>query len=351
MRNIVCKVGLLLSSLLLFSCSNTQETALSYYAQSIKGHLALMNQRESIDTVLEEAQPELKKQLLLAQDIRRFASDTLGLPNNKSYSTYVELERRYVVWNVFAAESLALNIKQWCYLVIGCANYRGYYQEESAQRYADGLREQGYDVVVGGVSAYSTLGWFADPLTSALLRRNGANLAELIFHELAHQEVFIKNDSRFNEAFASVVGEQGVFLWLEQTQQLEALAAYERQHEVYADFLALVKGTRQRLLDNYQSALSDEQKLIQKAAIFSDMKERYEILKSEKWDGKAWYEGWFSRPLNNARFVSIATYRDLVPAFETLFERCGRDFKRFYARVERIGKTQDKDLDVSCDQV
>lgn len=295
------------------------------------------------------AEPALKKQLLLAQQIRRFATETLGLPDNKSYTSYVALEKPYVVWNVFAAESLALDIKQWCYFVIGCANYRGYYQQADAERYADGLREQGFDVVVGGVSAYSTLGWFADPLTSALLRRNGANLAELIFHELAHQEVFIKNDSRFNEAFATVVGEQGAFLWLEQTGQTEALANYQQQHIVYADFLSLIRQTRKNLDELYQSQLSDEQKYQQKSAVFEEMKKKYTRLKNEQWGGVAWYEGWFSRPLNNARFVSIATYRDLVPAFETLFERCDRDFKRFYKRVERIGKTEDKRLDVSCD--
>lgn len=349
MLNLLCKVGFLFGSLLLFSCSNTQETALSYYAQSVSGHLSLMSKRKDIDEVLETAEPELKEQLLLAQQIRRFATETLGLPDNKSYATYVELERPYVVWNVFAAESLALDTKQWCYLVIGCANYRGYYKEEDANRYADGLREQGYDVIVGGVSAYSTLGWFADPLTSALLRRNGANLAELIFHELAHQEVFIKNDSRFNEAFATVVGEQGTFLWLEQTGQMEALANYKQQHIVYADFLSLIRQTRKKLEDTYQSTISDEQKREQKMAIFDEMKQRYEILKSEQWGGNAWYSSWFTRPLNNARFVSVATYRDLVPAFEGLFERCDRNFKRFYERVERISKTEDKQLDVNCD--
>jgi len=199
------------------------------------------------------------------------------------------------------------------------------------------------------VSAYSTLGWFADPLTSALLRRNGANLAELIFHELAHQAVYIKNDSRFNEAFATVVGEQGALLWLEQTGQTQALARYRQQHEVYDDFLSLIRQTRNNLQTVYQSAISDEQKRQQKAQVFATMKHDYERLKNEQWGGVAWYGRWFERPLNNARFVSIATYRDLVPAFEALFERCDRDFEKFYQRVERIGQTDDKRLDVTCD--
>ena len=349
MLNILIRTACWLCGISLLSCSHTQETALSYYAQSVGGHFSLMNKRQDIEVVLETAEPELKEKLLLATEIRQFATDTLKLPDNKSYATYVALERPYVVWNVFAAESLSIDIKQWCYFVIGCANYRGYYKEENAERYADGLREQGYDVMVGGVSAYSTLGWFADPLTSALLRRNGANLAELIFHELAHQEVFIKNDSRFNEAFATVVGEQGAFLWLEQTGQTEALARYRKQHLVYDDFLSLLRQTRNKLEAVYQSPISDEQKRLQKAQVFEGMQQNYETLKSEQWDGVAWYSRWFERPLNNARFVSMATYRDLVPAFEALFERCDRDFQRFYQQVERIGKTDDKRLDVSCD--
>lgn len=341
------KIVLMLSGSLLFACS-TQETAVSYYAQSIGGHLSLMSQREPIEEVLKKAEPDLKKRLQLSQEIRSFASESLGLPDNNSYTTYVALDRPYIVWNVFAAESLALDIKQWCYLVVGCANYRGYYKEANAERYAKGLREKGYDVVVGGVSAYSTLGWFADPLTSALLRRNGANLAELIFHELAHQELFIKNDSRFNEAFATVVGEQGVLRWLSETERYDDLARYQKQLEVYGDFLNLIRQTRQQLEENYQTNINDEQKLVNKELIFSEMKVNYEKLKNEKWGGEAWYQGWFNRPLNNARFVSIATYRDLVPVFETLFERCDKDFKRFYQRVKEISKTEEKQLDVSC---
>lgn len=333
---------------LLSACSSTGETSLAYYAQSVGGHLSLMRQRKGVEEVLVDAGPVLKEKLLLAQDIRRFAIDTLGLPDNNSYTTYVELNRPFVVWNVFAAEDLALNIKQWCYLVIGCANYRGYYKEQDAIRYAEQLREQGYDVVVGGVPAYSTLGWFADPLTSALLRRNNANLAELIFHELAHQKLFIKDDSRFNEAFASVVGEQGARVWLEQTQQWEALEKYEQQYSVYADFLALIRDTRRQLDAIYRSDLNDDDKRHQKAETFAQMQRNYEALKNEQWGGVAWFSGWFKRPLNNARFVSIATYRDLVPAFEALFERCGRDFRMFYERVDLIAKTADKNLDVAC---
>lgn len=329
------------------ACSS-QETSLSYYAQSIGGHLSLMSQREPVAELLLEAKPILKERLMLSQEIRRFAIDTLGLPDNQSYTSYVELDRPYVVWNVFASERLSLDIKQWCYWIIGCANYRGYYDQADAKRYAESLREQGYDVMVAGISAYSTLGWFADPLTSALLRRNGANLAELIFHELAHQTVFIKNDSRFNEAFATVVGEQGALYWLEQTQQYDVLAQYQRQQAVYDEFLSLLRQTRQQLQDNYQSAAADEQKLQKKADIFIQMKINYEQLKKERWNGEPWYQSWFDRPLNNSRFVSMATYRDLVPAFEALFERCDRDFRRFYQRVEAISRTKDKQLNVNC---
>ncbi|MGH1487133.1 MAG: aminopeptidase [Cellvibrionaceae bacterium] len=329
--------------LLLNGCST-----IGYYSQSVIGHTSLMLARKPIDDVLETADDKLKKKLSTAVEIRRFASSHLSLPDNKSYTSYVQLKNDPPIWNVVAAEPFSLKAKQWCYLVIGCASYRGYYNKTDAEKYSEKMKAEGYDVALIGATAYSTLGWFADPLTSAMLRRSDASLAELMFHELAHQQFYIKNDSRFNEAFASAVGEQGAMVWMNTTGQQELLSEYLLRLSVRDDFLVLINETKVSLKALYESDLDIDGKSVGKEKIFSDMKLAYEELKKNKWNNKGWYDRWFSYPVNNARLVAIATYRDLVPSFIALFERCDKKFDRFYQRVEAISKTQDKDLHVDC---
>ena len=209
-KKLVFKFLLLSALLAVQACSSV-----SYYAQGIAGHTSLMLAREPVENIIKTADDSLKKKLIISQEIRQFSIEELNLPDNKSYTSYVELKGSSPVWNVIAANELSLTPKQWCYLVIGCASYRGYYSRQAAERYAFELKNKGYDVSVAGVGAYSTLGFFADPLTSAMLDRDGASLAELMFHELSHQKVYIKNNTRFNEAFATVVGEQGAIVWLQ----------------------------------------------------------------------------------------------------------------------------------------
>jgi predicted aminopeptidase len=323
-------------------------SAVGYYSQSVIGHTSLMLSRKPIDQVMETADDELKQKLLTAVEIRKFASSDLSLPDNKSYTSYVQLKNDPPIWNVVAAEEFSLRAKQWCYLVIGCASYRGYYHKKAAEKYRDKMKEEGYDVALIGATAYSTLGWFADPLTSAMLRRSDASLADLMFHELAHQQLYVKNDSRFNEAFASTVGEQGAIVWLAATGRQEMLDDYLLRLSVRDDFLSLINASKEELKSLYKLEMPNDEKRLAKQAIFDKMKSNYEVLKVDKWNGKGWYDGWFSRPINNARLVSIETYRDLVPDFVGLFERCDKNFSLFYKKVSEVSKTEDKKLSGEC---
>jgi predicted aminopeptidase len=337
------KYFLLSTVLALQACSSV-----SYYAQGVVGHASLMLAREPVDEVIKTADESLRKKLIISKKIRKFSVAELSLPDNKSYTSYVELMSSSSVWNIVAAKELSLIPKQWCYLVIGCASYRGYYSKQSADRYAKKLKNEGYDVLVAGVTAYSTLGFFDDPLTSAMLDRGDAALAELIFHELSHQKIYIKNNTRFNEAFATVVGEQGAILWLKKTQRNNLLKDYKERLLVQADFVGLVSDTKNKLEILYKSSLSDDIKRQKKQLIFELMKREYEEIKVIKWKGKAWYRHWFAKPLNNARLVSVATYYDLVPSFVKLFEACDKDFLRFYEQVAYISKTKNKIINSIC---
>ena len=329
--------------LFLSACSE-----IAYYHQSIQGHFTLMNARQPIDELIETSDEALSTRLKTTQEIRTFGIKQLGLPDNNSYTSYVELGRDFPVWNVVASEPLSITPKQWCYLVIGCASYRGFYDKADAEAYALKLQNEGYDVTVTAASAYSTLGWFSDPILSSMLRRGDASLAELIFHELAHQKLYVKGDSRFNEAFASTVGEQGAIVWLKSTGQDNLLVRYRKQLAVYDDFLDLLNSTKASLVTMYSSSISDEEKRQQKRKLFENMKAEYRLLKNTQWNGHGWYDRWFERPLNNARLVAVATYRDLVPDFVELFDRCEQDFIRFYATVSAIAERDDKSLNSRC---
>jgi predicted aminopeptidase len=342
------KIGirfLLLSLVLVIqACSSV-----GYYAQSVVGHTALMLARQPVENIIETADDSLKKKLITSKEIRKFSIEELNLPNNKSYTSYVDLKNSPPVWNVVAAKEFSLTPMQWCYLLIGCASYRGYYNKHIADSYAAGLKNKGFDVYVGGVGAYSTLGFFADPLTSIMLDRDDASLAELIFHELSHQQMYIKNDTRFNEAFATVVGEKGAVLWLKKTLRSSLLKDYNERLLVQVDFVELVNETKKKLKVLYEKQLPDDIKRNKKLLIFDDMKKDYEQLKITKWNGKDWYKRWFDEPINNARLVSVATYYDLVPNFINLFEACRQDFSRFYLKVKEISKTKKRIINPDCE--
>jgi predicted aminopeptidase len=300
--------------------------SLAYYTQAIGGHLNVLSQARPLEAWLDDpaTPPELKERLHTARRIREFASRELKLPDNKSYLAYAELDRPYVVWNVFAAPEFSVEPKAECFPFTGCVSYRGFYSEEDARRHAERLRAAGYDVHVGGVPAYSTLGWSDDPLLSTFIRYSDAQLARLVFHELAHQVVYAKNDTTFNESFAVAVEEEGVKRWLQQESRASdrsaELAAFRASQARKREFAARVSEARERLALIYKTGLSREAMLEQKRGEWARLRQSYPAIPAEP---------------NNAFLASIAVYTELVPGFERLLAQSG-DFETFYRRVKEL---------------
>jgi predicted aminopeptidase len=315
---------------------------MGYYLQAAQGQYELLAQARPIDDWLADpgTGDKLKIKLEQVRKIRRFAAEELGLPDNGSYRNYADLKRPYVVWNVVAAPSLSLEPKQWCFPIAGCVNYRGYYHKEDAQAFADALRRDGLDVQVAGVPAYSTLGWFNDPVLSTFIKYPEGELARLVFHELAHQVAYAKGDSQFNESFAVAVEEVGVERWMARFGDEKMRQAYAEYAARKQDFLNLLLRHREELKANYDSDASDADKLRRKAEIFQALQDDYQQLK-QKWGGYAGYDRWFAEPLSNAHLAAVATYHDFVPGFRALLEQQG-SLPAFYAAVKRLA-SEDKE--------
>jgi len=313
-------------------------STLGYYAQSVSGQLGVLARRQPITQLVQDdtQPPQLRDKLETVVRIRRFASVVLELPDNDSYTSYVQLERPYVVWNVFAAPEFSLQPREWCFPVAGCVRYRGYFRESAARDYASGLAAAGYDTYVGGSAAYSTLGWFDDPVFSSLIGFSNARLAGVIFHELAHQQLYIEDDTAFNEGFAMTVELEGVAVWLKSNANAAEAAEYAVFLARQEDFLALVQRTREQLQTLYESDATPEEKRRGKARLFADMRSAYELLKNS-WGGYNGYDAWFADGLNNAKLAAVSTYRDYVPGFRQLFQQNGGDFAAFYRAAAVIG--------------
>ena len=298
-----------------------------------------MSKREPISQVIAEAStpPALRAQLAAVAAIRDFASRELGLPDNGSYRSYADLDRRYVVWNVVAAPEFSVDAKEWCYPIAGCVAYRGYFVEGRARRYAARLRGQGLDVTVGGVAAYSTLGHFDDPVLSTMMGWNDVEFAAIIFHELTHQLLYVPNDSSFNEALATTVEEAGVRRWLRAQGREADLAKRLVQQEHYAKVIDLLTATQAELRAVYASGLAPEPMRVKKRAAFASMRASFALLKAG-WGGHAPFESWFEEDLNNAQLASIATYYSCVPGFERELKAVGGDLGAFYVRVRELAK-------------
>ncbi len=313
-------------------------TSLNYYAQAAQGQLTLLSDARPIEDWLadQNTDAKLRVRLSTARQIRAFAVQDLGLPDNNSYKNYAALARPFVLWNVVATPELSLKPIQWCFPVAGCVSYRGYYNKDEAAAYGADLRTQGNDVQLGGVPAYSTLGWFNDPLISTFIYYPDAELARLLFHELSHQVVYVQDDSQFNESFASAVEEAGVERWLSgygnQTMRDNYITFSARKKE----FLKLLMGTRKALEKNYASRASRADKRANKALLFQKLKDDYAVLK-ERWGGFAGYDRFFAEPLSNAHLASIATYNDFIPAFRALLAR-EKTFPRFYAAARKLAE-------------
>ncbi len=317
-------------------------SAIDYYGQAVGGHLALMHAARPIDDWLadDSAPAALKARLQLAREMRGFASRELGLPDNRSYTAYADLKRPAVVWNVFATPELSLELKTWCYAFFGCAGYRGYFDQADARRTAEDLKAQGYDVNVAPIPAYSTLGWTnwlgGDPLLNTFINWPEAELARLVFHELAHQVVYVQDDTGFNESFATAVEREGVRRWIAYRKDPKLAEGYAQYEARRADFVRLLREHRAKLAAALAQPGTDDEKRARKRQVFADLQAAYQRTKAERWDGFAGYDRFFAQPLNNAHLAAVATYNDLVPAFEALLAAEGHDLPRFYAAVRRL---------------
>jgi predicted aminopeptidase len=340
-----------LLAVMLSGCQN-----LSFYSQAVRGQYQIWaNQRELVALIQDPATPEtMKEKFRLVLHLRGYAEQELQLASEGQYSRFVDLHRRYVVWNVNAAPEFSLKPTSWWYPFVGRQKYRGYFSEDSARRYAADLARTGLDVHVGGVEAYSTLGWFHDPVLNTFIHRTEADLAEILFHELAHQQVFARGDTDFNEAFATAVAEEGVRRWLlasGNTNALERFMIAERRNE---DFVRLVQRARAELKELYGETakegepripgpkLSDTEKRAAKAQIIVRLRQNYEKLKAD-WGGYDGYDRWFNQTLNNAQLNTVAAYYDLVPGFRGLLQAHGGDLRKFYAEARNlaeVGKTK-----------
>ena len=345
-RTLAIVLAVIGGTLAVAACA-TFETV-DYYWQGAAGQLELLTRSEPIPEVIGKSDKKLAERLSRIREIRSFASRELGLPNNDSYTRYTDLGRPYVTWNVFATPELSLTPRQWCFPIAGCVNYRGYFQEAAAKGESSRLKKAGDDVYVGGVPAYSTLGWFSDPVLSSFVGWPETEVARLIFHELAHQLIYVKNDSAFNESFATAVEEAGLARWLaaRNDSQLTKLAA--RADHMRAVFRDLVRTTRAKLGEIYASNASDEDKRRAKREIIAAMKAAYEAAKAGD-PGLSGYDRWFAQQPNNAAIAAIGLYTDRVPAFRELLREVNGDLPRFYARVRDLAalpkRARDRALD------
>jgi predicted aminopeptidase len=314
-------------------------TTVEYYWQGIRGQIDLLGRAQPIASVLDTStDPVLKRKLERVVAIRNYASRELALPDNLSYRRYADLDRRFALWNVFAAPELSLKPLQWCFPVAGCVNYRGYFNEADARAEAAELTAAGDDVHIGGVPAYSTLGYFADPMLSTFIRYPDVEIARLIFHELAHQVAYAKGDTVFNESFAVAVEREGLSRWLAAQADPALISQFAAAQRYRDGFRALIDRTQHTLEALYATDASVADKRAGKATAFAKMRTDYAELKRE-WGGYPAYDGWFAQGPNNASLAAVGLYTRKVPEFTALLAAEGGDLPRFYARVKELAQT------------
>ena len=334
------KPALLMSLFSISSC-----TPLHYYSQVISGHTKLLLQREPVEKVIEKRDTAsfVRDKLALTRNIRKFATDA-GLQTGDAYATYVSTGERYIVWNVYAAPEFSLSMKQFCFPIVGCTSYKGYFKQEDATTAAAKLKAEGYDVYVGGVSAYSTLGWFSDPILDSFLLRTDAQLAALLFHELAHRELYVKGDSQFNESFATSIERFLVKRWLQEegrSGELEILNAERIRQE---ELLDLVNRTKNDLAKVYQNNRSEESKRQAKHELLEDLRKKYLVLHAG-WQGSNDYYSWMTAEMNNAKLGTLSTYNDWVNSFNVILMQENFDLVSFIGRVKELAKLDQASLD------
>ncbi len=334
----------------LSSCSE-----LGFYWQAASGHLELLNHKQDIQELLEspETSAELKRKLKLVESVRTFASGNMGLPDNAAYTAYVELGRPFVTMVVTAAQPLELKAQQWCYWFVGCQEYRGYFDEADAEAFALEMKEQKLDVSVGGVSAYSTLGWlnkswlpnyFSDPVLSTFLLKHDAELIATLIHEMAHQIVHVNNDTAFNESFAVFVEQEGLRQFLDVAENSTVIAGkVEKTYQWYLSaskdrrlFRELVNTTFEKMESMFAENISDTEKLQKKEQLFAELHENYENRKKEI--QVLSYDNWFDKKLNNSHLLGVQRYHSQVDKFARIFEENGQQWPQFFAAVRKLSK-------------
>jgi predicted aminopeptidase len=332
---------------------------LSFYSQAVRGQYQLFAHQHPMQKVICDPQTpaRLKQQLELVERLRAFAKNELKLPVDGHYRKYVDVKRPYVVWNVEAAPEFSLEPKSWWYPLVGSQEYRGYFSEKHARAYAAQLRKEGFDAYMGGVTAYSTLGWFKDPILNTFVFDREPDLAETIFHELGHQKVFARGDTDFNEAFATTVGQEGARRWLRAKGDTATAEKYEAELRRTVQFAHLVMGTRERLealygdeltetgiaqATNKKQNVSREELRREKKRILDDLQSEYVKLKAQ-WGGETEYDNWFAKGVNNAKLNSVAAYYDFVPGFERLLTINGGDLQKFYHGASELAKLPRKE--------
>ena len=331
MRYILCFVF----PVFLSGCSN-----FTYYVNAINGHHELLEKSRPIELVIAEDIPEdLKNKLRTFQQARVFASQELLLPDNNSYKSYADIGRPYVTWNVIATPEFSVEPKKWCFFIVGCLSYRGYFSKKQAEVFAMQLKNEGYDTYVAGARAYSTLGWFDDPLLNTMMYKSEASRVGVLFHELAHQKLYVKDDSSFNEAFATVIEQEGVRRWFGATNQSQQMKEYLLLNNRKKAFNLLLEKTRTSLKQIYQGKESDSIKQQRKIIVFAELQKSYQKLKKQ-WQGYSGYDDWMSQDLNNAHLAIIATYNDFVPVFNKILVQYNNDLKKFYIHIIKLSLLQ-----------
>ncbi len=313
-------------------------STMGYYWEKVTGQVEIMNSQRPIAEVLADdtVSEETKAALRNINAARKFASEELNLSDNNSYKEYADVGRPYVVYTVVATPRFSVKAKEWCFLIVGCLSYRGYFSKDKADEFAAELQQQGLDVYVAGTRAYSTLGWFSDPVLNTMLYKNEAYRVGLIFHELAHQQNYVDDDTAFNEGFATAVEIEGVERWYAQKNQPAATKQFYLDRQRSEAFKLMLKNTRDKLAAMYQSDISEQDKQTGKERIFTDLRQDYARLK-QQWQGYAGYDNWMQQPLNNAHLALSNTYSEWVPAFRALLKRAG-SFGKFYENVAQLGE-------------
>ncbi len=346
--------------LIFFCCLLLAGCELSYYWQATRGHLDLLQGKQEIQSLLLDntTDPELKKKFQLLSEVRSFASTELNLPSGNGYKSYVELPNSYVSVLVSAAPPFSLHPKQWCYLIIGCQGYRGYFDIADAEQLANELRQNGFDVSLSYASAYSTLGYlnqswlpdyFSDPVLSTFLQRSDRELIATLIHEMAHQVVYVAGDTSFNESYATFVEQEGTLQYLRASNLGDEMEQIRQNYEDRLLFRSWIDETIKELNDLYGSSLNEDKKRLQKQLIFEQLKQRYQQNQSQF--KLLNYSRWFAQDLNNSHLLGVKRYHNFVPAFEELFKSAESNWKDFHTKVEELAQLPKEERDKLLNQL